>query len=47
MKKKLNQSVDYAEIKERETNNRKKKYVEYPIYQEITDIMTFKNDEYM
>ena len=47
MKRKLNQSVDYAEIKERENQRHKNKYAEYPIYQEITDKMTFKNDEYM
>jgi hypothetical protein len=47
MKRKLNQSVDFAEIKERETQRLKNKYVEYPIYKEVSEKMTFKNDEYM
>lgn len=47
MKRKLNQSVDFAQIKEREKERSKKQYEDFPIYKEISDLMTFKNDVFV
>jgi hypothetical protein len=47
MKRKLNQSVDFAQIKEREKERSKKQYEDFPIYKEISDLLTFKNDVFV